>query len=859
MTLRKQNQPAVRLGAKCTHCPLRSADGPILPQVPQRHCEMIVCGQEPGPTELALGSYFQGPSGDLLQEVADFHNIPFGRLHLTNVLMCRAKTELSDEQWHRAVECCRPRLKRELDRLKTRTVFAVGGRAMEALTGLPYNRVKYHIGMPLECEAPFKRYTCLASYHPAHLLRPEGGFMLPSLFTFMGRAWAVAHKKFKVWGWPRIIIHPTEEAEDALATLLRRQEPVGFDVETRGTDAMRSLCMSLAIAGDDVAVSVPWERYVAGKWGVVEPLTSTACGKRIARLVKRILSSKMVPVIAQNGPHDILTGERIGCTTRAWEFDTLPAHVICAQGMFHDLGSIAVLEGQWPRWKTEFHATTAEKGLDTFAKRNPTVLRTYGAKDAWVTLQLTPMLQKRLEDTPAGPETMVLLMKLWHVALKMQRAGFKVDTSKFGEHSVALHGRMNRAYHEVCAIARKFGIKELNPNSVPQLRRLIYNKMRVKAKRFSPTTGEPSTDERTLKDMITSPNQLISGFSRGMLRYKKNQKLLQFLDESKLDDNDVLHVAWNPSSTRTQRWAPSPNLTTTPKPVIRKLKRKRSGEAQRGTYVIAPGLRNIYVAFDDGWVVCGDYDQLELRLLAQLTNDKKLIEIFLRGRDPHAENAADWFGCSLNEVSKDERDMCKVGIYEIYYGGTPEGLWKNVVVDFPDFSLADAYKIHARYKKSHPELPEWHRESLAETKRTRRVIAPLSGAQQISYSRFVEAQKIYNWPVQRTASELINPTIPKIDKKLDWKTTFLAGQIHDELIGTGPNPLWLARLFRKYMTYKRVKIGRYAIPYTVGIKMGPSWGEAEEIKKGESLIAGTKRICKKFGRPYKHSWERVAI
>lgn len=858
MTLRKQNQAAVRLGAKCHNCPLRSADGPILPAVPQRHCEMIVCGQEPGPTELALGSYFQGASGDLLDEVAQFHGIPYGRLHLTNVLMCRDKTELSDEQWKKAVECCRPRLKKELDRLRTRTVLALGGRAMEALTGLPYNRVKYHIGMPLECQAPFRRYTALASYHPAHLLRPEGGYMLPSLFTFMGRAWDLALDRFEWETWPEIIIQPTEEAEDALATLLNRRDPVGFDVETRGTDPMRSLCMCLGIAGDDVAVSVPWEQYTAGKWGVVESLASTTVGRKIAKLVKRILASKVVPTVAQNGPHDILTAERLGLQTRAWNFDTLPAHVVAAQGMFHDLGSIAVLEGTWPRWKTEFHATTAEKGLDAFAKRKPEVLRTYNAKDAWVTLQLKARLERRLADTAAGPETMKLLMKLWHVALNMQRAGFKVDTSKFDKHREVLSARSDRAKYEVRAIAKKFGIKDLNPNSVPQLRRLIYKKMKMKAKRFSPKTGEPSTDERTLKDLVVTSNALISGFGRGMLRYKKNEKLKQYLDESKLID-DVLHVGWNPSSTRTQRWAPSPNLTTIPKPVIRKVKRKRPGEKERGTFMVAPGLRDIFIAFDDGWVVCADYDQLELRILAQLTNDAKLIKIFKDGRDPHAENAADWFGCKVLEVSKDERDIEKNGIYGIYYGITETGLWEMLHVDFPDISLADVYKIVARYKKSHPEVVEWQRESLAEAKLTRIVVAPLSGARQIFYCRFVEANKVYNWPVQRTAAEMINSTIPKIAKHIDWKKTFLAGQIHDELIGTGPNPLWLAKLFKKYMTMKSVRIGQYTIPYTVGIKMGPSWGEAISIKKGESLVAGTKRICKKFGKPYKHSWERAAI
>ena len=837
MRLGRAYRAAMDLGCDCKNCPLSKPPHgePVLPPRPKRTTKMIVLGEGPGPDEEAFKAYFVGASGDYLDEMCVHFNIPREHLHISNVTLCRPRRELSTKDWGKAIAACHKRLREELMKTRCRVILAFGGKAFQAITGILFTKARHYHGMPWPGVEPFDRFQVLPSYHPAHVIRPENGAFSPSVFEFTDRAWRLAHGKLRPARWPKIIIDPTEEAEDALADLLREKGPVGFDVETRGTDPLSSLCMCIGIAGEKVSVSVPWEEYTARKGELVPSILDSPRGRSVKKLCASVL--RHCPLVLQNGPHDLLTAERLSLRCGTYAFDTLLAHAVIAQGMFHDLGYIAALETLLPRWKTLFHATTHEKGTDAFARRDPRELRTYNAKDAWVTLRLMEPLKQRLDDLgKPGWDVYNTYIEAMKIAMKMQRAGVRVDPSRFAQHREVLSRRKREAEKQVMTVADSFGITPLNLNSTPQMRHFFFGKMQVHPKYRSEKTDLPSLDERALTDMIVHPNDLVKVASRATLRYRKNKKLLEYLDRDRLTSDNLTHITWKPHGAKTMRWSSSPNLQNIPKPVRKK--NKRTGEWR----VVSPGLRDIFVAHTPGdWVVCADYDQLELRIIAMLAGDLPLLETFKNGDDPHAANAAGMFGYSNpREVGTDERDMAKVWIYQAAYGGTPEAIWKHVVVDFPNYTLKQSIQNRKDYFLQHPSIPRWHDTSLRQAQDERSIKAPLSGHILEFYSR-VEANKVYNYPVQHTAADVINPTVPKVALALDWSREFLMGQIHDELVTCGPDPVRLAKKLTKLMT-RRVTINNHTLTFSVGIKMGPSYGEVVELKKGETPEHGAKRI-----------------
>jgi len=850
--LRAVYKPAMALGCDCKSCPLSAPpqQGPVLPE-PPKQCKMIVAGEGPGPSEETYGKYFIGPSGDFLNNALARWNIPREDLHIANVTMCRPRRELGDGEWAKAIECCKPRLVSELEKTRCKTVLALGGRAFQALTGIKSTKQRHYQGMPYPGADPFEKYKVVTAYHPAHVLRPENGSFVPSVWEFIGRAWAVARGKFHVQRWPKILIHPDEEALEALESIAKSREPVGFDVETRGTDPLSSLCMCLGIATEKVSVSIPWEAYTAGRFGFVESLDSYQLGKRLARVVSRILSGN--PLVLQNGPHDLLTAGRLGLVDiekAHYAFDTLLAHAVVAQGVWHDLGYIAALETRLPRWKTEFHATTHEKGLDAFAKRHPERLRTYNAKDAWVTLLLRAYLEPRLDETPAGWKIFRQHMENMHIAMLMERTGVPWDSERAKKHLKVLRPRYRRARNQLQNLAAAFGIENFNPNSPAQVSSLFYGKMQARVKYRSKKTGAPSSDEKALSDMVTHPNEFVREGARAMLRYRKNEKLLAYLGWSKKGGEDVriaadgrMHITWNPQGARTGRWSSSPNLQNIPKPVRKKIKHgPRKGEWR----VVAPGLRDVFLPLRPGdWVVCGDYDQLEMRIAALVTEDEDLIELFRAGGDPHAENAAAMFGYdSPDKVSKDERDMAKIWYYQRMNDGSPEAIWKHVAIDFPNYTLKESYRNRDAYDAAHPMLARWHHDEFKRAREERCVRTPISGLTLPFFSR-VEKSKVYSYNIQGAAADILNPRIKPVADAMDWVRTAILGQVHDELVVCGPDPVWLAELLQKELSCEITINGRTLL-FTVGIKMGPSYGEVEEIKKGESFKSGARRIKKLY-------------
>jgi uracil-DNA glycosylase family 4 len=849
-----------QLGCLCDTCPLKNSI-PVFPQAPFR-CKLAIVGEAPGPDEEVFGDYFVGPSGDFLDDMLRHLGMDRNQHHITNACMCRPRFKMSPEQWRKAIACCEPRLKVELAATGAKTMLAFGGKALYALTGpvMSDNTKAAHkklpsifawAGAPLPgWKGHYDGLTVLATLHPAFCLREKGWAYKPSTYIHTQRAWALARKLLPDWEWPPIHIEVNDATLRALRTIRKRGGLVGSDVETRGTNPLRDLCMCIGLANAEVAVCVPWESYTAGRYGSVQGIDSCTLGTRIRDEVVGILEDKSIPLAFQNGPHDLLTFQRLGIKARGYTWDTLPAHTIVASGRRHDLGWIMCEESHAPRWKEEKHTASNEKGAKKFSKRSPPQLREYCAKDSHAPVWLREPLGQRLDEEHNGWQLYDSYLTNMQVAMKMQTFGFPANRERMMEHRRLLGKRKSRAKQELRLVARKYWPawgRTFNPASQAHLRKLVFDKLRVRPTKWSQLTEEPSLDKSVLAELKTHDNPLVVVMARGLDRYRQYAKLRDtYCDPIKLIDSRTgrVHVTWRVTGARTFRWSASPNLMNIPLPVIDRRLNRKTGEVVE--VIRVAGLRDMYIPPSrKGWIVRGDYDQLEIKIVALLSGCQLLLEWFEQKKDVHRMVAMIIFPYRKDpgEVTGGERNVTKPVEYGWCYGADPRTMQQTLVNDgFAETTLAQCIRFDEALTEALHEIPTWHDGLIRTAYRERYIEAPISGHRLPIYQR-VKPTECYNLPVQHSAADLINPVVKPISDALNWETEGILAQVHDELVLGGEDPVKLAKLLVKHME-KNVTLGGNTAKFTIGLKIGKNWADCVSVDRSLPLEKGVAKAIR---------------
>lgn len=852
------------LGCLCDSCPLKNSI-PVPPQSPFR-CKLAIVGEAPGPDEEVFGEYFIGPSGEFLDDMLAYLGMDRNRHHITNVCMCRPRFKMSPEQWRQAVACCEPRLQAELAITGAKTILAFGGRALYALTGpvmsdstkaahkkLP--SIFAWAGAPLPgWKGHYDGLTVLATLHPAFCLREKGWPYKPSTYIHTQRAWALARKLLPDWEWPPIYTEVDRETLKALREIRKCKTLVGADVETRGTNPLKDLCMCIGIANAELATCVQWEEYTAGRHGSVGSIGETSVGRLIQAEVVAILEDKSIPLAFQNGPHDLLTFQRLGIKARGYTWDTLPAHTIVASGRRHDLGWIMCEESHAPRWKEEKHTASNEKGARKFSKRHPRQLREYCAKDSYAPVWLRGPLGERLDEEHNGWQLYNSYLVNMQEAMKMQTFGFRANRERMMEHRRLLGKRKSRAKQELRLVARKYWPawgKTFNPASQSHLKKLVFGKLRVRPTKWSQLTEEPSLDKSVLAELKTHDNPLVVVMARGLDRYRQYAKLRDtYCDPVKLIDRQTgcVHVTWRVTGARTFRWSASPNLMNIPLPVIDRRLNKKTGKITE--IVRVAGLRDMYIPpTSRGWIVRGDYDQLEIKIIALLSGCQALLEWFRQGKDVHRMVAMIIFPYrkTPEEVTGGERNVTKPVEYGWCYGADPRTMQQTLVNDgFTETTLSQCIRFDEALTEALHEIPAWHDGLVRTAYRERYIEAPISGHRLPVYQR-VKPTECYNLPVQHSAADIINPVVKPVSRALNWKTEGILAQVHDELVLGGEDPVKLARLLIKYME-KDITLGGNTAKFTIGLKLGKNWADCVSIDRNLPLEKGVAKAIREVKR-----------
>lgn len=849
------------LGANCDACPLQHRK-PVTPNhvAAPRHKTLALVGQTPGKQEEKRNAFYVGGTGELLnRRILQHQDVKIRRrdLHITNAILCNPNNELEPKELRRAVECCRPRLARELAEVNPGAALLLGKWANWAVTGRGKS-VEDYIGAPGKglafkrggakkgvVYADFSDLDILVGYPPAMVFRDKWQY-LPVIRIMFGRAWKLATGNLPRWKWPPFYLHANQEAEAALKRILASDRWVSVDVESGGKDPWTAKILCIGVSNNIDTVSIPWHSY-SNVVGVTSKRASKVA-RRCRDLMRDILRSEKHVKIYQNGCYDRMCFRVWGEESRPPYFDTMYAHMLLAPELPHRESFQAAVEFHADRWKEDFKAKREAKGASEWEAKDPLELRTYNCKDNVIQYGLGERHVYRFKSLPSGEKLYAQSSELQAIADEMCWRGVVVSEERRLHHWRELTNRIDYRTSELRKLLRTLGLQKFNPStSSKDTAKLYLETFGLQPKEYT-DTGAPSFNSSAMTAYLKEEIPLVQEVTRQILKIRKWETLRSTHVKKwngkngiLIDSNGIAHPWWRPGGALSGRWiGKNPNPLNIPKPLIEK--RWNAAKTKKLNHVVHAGLRDMYIGHGGNWLVECDYSQIEMRIAAALSNDEELLHIFDTGQDPHAANAWALFYPDKDTpafyrkdlVNVTERTLAKNFAYLFAYGGDAVKLWTTLLPDFPNYKLRTAEKHLARYRTARKALVRWQEEILALAKHQMYVEDPLSGRRRYFWMYPPKPTEVYNFPIQAAASSLINDAIIRVNRRLQWPSEGILFQYHDALVCDGPDPHRLACILKEEME-RPVSLHGKTFTFPVEVEVGPSFGEVVPVKDLSAL------------------------
>ncbi|MDI6890751.1 MAG: DNA polymerase I [Thermodesulfovibrionales bacterium] len=515
-----------------------------------------------------------------------------------------------------------------------------------------------------------------------------------------------------------------------------------------------------------------------------------------------IFGDRRVTKIGHNIKYDIMMLRGEGISVKGTLFDTMIAsYLINPNRPNHGLEEVAL--EYLSRRKRTFTEVLSDK--DSFEKVSLEEAAPYAAENVGLSLELKEILFSKLKEEGLEKIYFDIEMPLVYVLADMEEAGVKIDSNKLEGISKELERELDGVQRRIYFLAGE----EFNINSPKQLSRVLFQSLG-----FQPTkrtkTGY-STELSVLEELAESHE-----LPREVLNYRSLSKLkttyVDVLPRLVNLKTGRIHTSFNQTATATGRLSSSePNLQNIP---IR-------GEWGRR-------IREAFIAEEGNILLSADYSQVELRILAHLSQDEGLLEAFRNDLDIHARTASELFGIPIDKVTPDMRRIAKTVNFGVIYGISPFGLSETLSI-----SRDDARKYIEQYFNRHPGV-KWYIEETLEGARNKGYVATLFGRRrfipelknQNSNIRQQGERFAINSPVQGTAADIIKIAMINIRKRFKGRglKAKMILQVHDELLFELPmRELGVATdIVRKEME----GVIRLSVPIRVDIGCGENWAAA---------------------------------
>jgi DNA polymerase-1 len=518
------------------------------------------------------------------------------------------------------------------------------------------------------------------------------------------------------------------------------------------------------------------------------------------------LESDQHAKVGQNLKYDAHVLANHGVTLRGIAHDTLLQSYVLESDKPHDMDSLAKRHlGLTTIPYTDVCGKGAKQiGFDEVAIERATE---YAAEDADVTLRLHQHLWPQLE---AAPQLAALYedieLPVLSVLLEMERTGVLIDPFLLSQHSEELGRRLHALEGEAHMLAGQ----PFNLGSPKQLGEILFGKLGLPVVKKT-ATGQPSTDEEVLEKLAEDyplPKLLLEHRSLSKLKSTYADKLPRMVNPK----TGRVHTSFSQATAVTGRLSSSePNLQNIP---------IRTPEGRR--------IRAAFIAPRDHLIVSADYSQIELRIMAHLSSDARLLEAFAQGEDVHRATAGEVFGVPPAEVTSEQRRYAKVINFGLIYGMSAHGLAKNLGIE-----RAAAQSWIDRYFARYPGVADYmertrneaREQGFVETVFGRRLYLPDIRASQAGRRQGAERAAI-NAPMQGTAADLIKKAMIATR---DWLAASglqsrLVLQVHDELVLEVPT----AELDTISAELPKLMggVAELKVPLLVEVGAGDNWDEA---------------------------------
>lgn len=580
---------------------------------------------------------------------------------------------------------------------------------------------------------------------------------------------------------------------------LKQAKLFALDTETDNLDYMAANLVGISFALENgEAAYLPLQLDYLGAPKTLEKTTALA-------LLKPVLENPAIQKVGQNFKYDLTIFARNGIDVQGVAFDTmLESYVLNSTGR-HNMDDLAK---RYLGHQTISFEEIAGKGKNqlTFNQIQLEQAAEYAAEDADVTMKLQQVLWEKLSKEPTLEKLFKEMeLPLLGVLSRMERRGVLIDSDALFLQSNEIANRLSELEEQAYVLAGQ----PFNLASTKQLQEILFDKLGLPVIQKTPK-GAPSTNEEVLEELAFShelPKVLVEHRGLSKLKSTYTDKLPQMVNPQ----TGRVHTSYHQAVTATGRLSSSdPNLQNIP---------IRNEEGRR--------IRQAFIAREGFTVVAADYSQIELRIMAHLSQDQGLINAFIQGKDIHRSTAAEIFGVALDEVTSEQRRNAKAINFGLIYGMSAFGLSRQLGI-----GRANAQSYIDLYFKRYPGVQTFMHDirekakaqGYVETLFGRRLYLPDINSSNGMRRKAAERVAI-NAPMQGTAADIIKRAMIQLDQKLQNDPDIaMIMQVHDELVFEvrSEKVAFYSDLIKTQME----SAADLVVPLIVDVGQGTNWDEA---------------------------------
>ena len=592
----------------------------------------------------------------------------------------------------------------------------------------------------------------------------------------------------------------TNEQLDNWLIKLQAAELMSFDTETSSLDPMTA-----KIVGMSFSIEAGSAAYLPLKHDYFDAPEQLNFAESLAK-IKPILENPAIKKVGQNFKYDLHVLANHGIALKGIEHDTMLESYVFESHKTHGMDALAERHLGIQTISFEDVAGKGAKQV-TFNQVTVEVASEYAAEDADITLQLHQTMYPQISsDAKLEYIYNQIEMPSSQILFTIERNGVLIDRDMLNIQSNEIGGKLvcleNQAY--------ELAGQPFNLASPKQLQEILFNKLGIKPSKKTPS-GAPSTDEDVLQELALNhplPKVLLEYRGLAKLKSTYTDKLPKMINAQ----TGRVHTSYNQAVAITGRLASSdPNLQNIP---VRSLEGRR--------------IREAFIAPKGSHIVSADYSQIELRIMAHLSQDEGMLAAFSNNEDIHRATAAEIFGVEHSAVDNEQRRYAKVINFGLIYGMSAFGLSQNLNIE-----RGAAASYIERYFTRYPGVREYMQKTreiakqkgYVETYFGRRLWVPEINSSN-GIRRAGAERAAINAPMQGTAADLIKLAMIAVDKWLRDKKlqTKLIMQVHDELVLEVPDSE--LELVKKTLPELMQNVAKLDVPLLAEVGIGKNWESA---------------------------------